>query len=361
MTEPYPLFDPDYPNIRLLWDSTCIGDLQRDPYYYMMQRVKGYGAVAAPLEFGKIYHSALEVRDRALIDGHIFEVARELAKDHAVIESEKVNWAAFNDNYRTPFSLRAAVLGYCQKWNPEECRPYVFPNGKAAIEQDFCLPILLPSGEPLRSPSGRPYLLCGYFDGIRYWNGRVVGWERKHTTTTLDSYFHGFEDDNQVLTYGYALQCLFPELGIRSVVVDACQLLQTKSNAYERREFMFSKAQMEGHIRDVIMWIKFAEMCAVGTEGMINGLIDRVMSRDPTGDSLSPEQVSAYNLAIRDLREEAVNEVRPWWPRKRNKWSPTKDWQSVLSEPPAMREAYARSKFGEPGEVWNPTKVRNIN
>lgn len=313
MNEPYPLFDPDYPQIRLLWDSTCLGDLQRDPYYYMMKRIKGFEGSAAPLEFGKIYHSALEARDRILIAGGTVSDATDAARLHAIEEAKKVDWAQFEDTYRTPFALQAAVLAYCQKWDPEDAIPYTFPNGKPAIEQDFCLPILLPSGEPLCSPSGRPYLLCGYFDGIRHWEGRVVGWERKHTIQSLDSYFRGFEDDNQVLTYGYALQCLFPDMGIRSVVVDACQLLKTKGNTYGRREFSFSRAQMEGHLQDVIQWIKFAEMCATTN----------------------------------------------WWPRKRNTWSPDKVWKGVLAEPPLMRESYARAKFGEPGEVWNPTRVRN--
>lgn len=316
-----PLFDPDYPSIRLLWDATALSDLQRDPNLFFWKMVKGYGGDAAPLEFGKIYHSALEARDRALIAGKSYDWARTDASLVAKHEGKEVDWALLDETmspsskgYRTQGSLETAVRGYCDKYNPEECPPYVFPDGKPAIEQDFCLPILLPSGDPLCSPSGRPYLLCGYFDGIRYWSGRLVGFERKHTTTTLDSYFKNFEDDNQILTYGFALQCLFPKLGVRSVVVDACQILKTKPHAYARREFMFSKYQMEGHIRDVISWIRFAEMCA----------------------------------------------LEDWWPRKRNQWSPDPTWKNLLKHEPHLRKPYIEGRFGEPKEPWNPTRVRNV-
>lgn len=324
MTKQPPVVDPDYPSVRLLWDWTSFGRLFKDPVLHDLQGLQGYGETNNPiLIWGQIYHGALEVRDTVLAMGGSHDVALHKALQYAARHGADKPWEVWRDKYRKQESLLAYTKAYCQRWNEEaeDHSVFVWDNGQPAVEQDFAFPLSLPNGELLRSPSGRPYILCGYFDGLRKNSeGRIVGWERKHTATTLGHYVSKFSDDGQLLTYALALQILFPDLNIRSIVLDACQLLLTKEPVFVRQEFIFSLAQIEGHLQDLIMWIKLAEVMAVGHKANLQGL-------------------------------------DPCFPRRRQEWGLFGKWKGICAAPPALRSNYAAAEF-EKETLWNPTDNR---
>lgn len=317
-----PLFDPDFPEIRLLWDATSFSDLLRDPVVYLFKRVEGWDSQATKdaLVFGRAYHAALEQRDKWLLVDADFgpsdlrKAAQRAGKEEGV--------PLLTDKYRTMEALERSVLQYDKAFSPENARPFTFPDGTPSVEVNFVLPIFTPDGIQLKSPSGRPYFICGYFDGLREYNDRLVFWERKHTTTTLQHYLKAFEDDFQILTYASAINILYPDLGIRTGVVDATQLLlKEPHNVFERRTFTFSRQQIEGHMRDMAMWIKVAEVMAVGKDANLEG-------------------------------------INGWWPRRRQKWGVDGQWASVLSCTPDLRRAFLGANFDKL-EPWNPAIPRN--
>lgn len=321
-----PVLDPDFPSIRLLYDWTSFGRLFKDPVLHQLQGLEGYGETENPiLRWGQLYHGALEVRDTVLAKGGSEDLALDRATKYAGREGVGEKWEIWRDKYRKQESLLRYVRAYCKHYSSEgvgeDYSVFVWENGQPAVEQDFAFPIYLPNGEQLLSPSGRPYILCGYFDGLRLNSaGRLVGWERKHTASTLHSYVNKFEDDGQLLTYALALQILFPDLNIRSIVLDAAQLFVEKDPLFLRREFIFSKDQIEGHLQDLIMWIKLAEVMAVGEKANLQGL-------------------------------------DPCFPRRRQEWGLFGKWKGICAAPPALRSNYAAAEY-EKGELWNPTVSR---
>ena len=88
-TSPTP-FTKANPKLQLAWDSTSIGWLKTCPRKYQLKMLDNWTtkASAAPLEFGIMYHSALESYDKARAKGLSHEEAQGLAVKEALIKSK---------------------------------------------------------------------------------------------------------------------------------------------------------------------------------------------------------------------------------------------------------------------------------
>ena len=320
------------------WDATALRSYMSCPRKYFYEFVEGWrGGDNVNLDFGRMYHAALECYDRAIGRGATKADASDAALRHALehsghyVRAESTgndddpttwgDWIPWGGTYETVwrctdegpalltgknkgnpnpakrcinakqdhlgdapadtcsecgkpltqrtmwvpgdknknrYTLIRSVIQYCDE-QPEAggVRPYVFPNGKVAVELSFVIPL------PIHTPDGEPYLLTGNLDGLAVFGGEHATRERKTTKSTLNKqYFDRYAPDVQIDTYDLATWLLYPALRPVGVMVEATQTASEFSRVQrnfvtignERREEWF--AELQG-------WIKRAEADAM--------------------------------------------------------------------------------------------------
>lgn len=160
----------------------------------------------------------------------------------------------YGDDIKNRHTLLRAVVWYADE-QPEEggVQAYVFPDGRPAVELSFQLPL------PITTPDGEPYLLCGHMDGIATFGDEVAVRERKTTKSTLGGYFFDkFAPDVQVDLYDLAAGAMFPELGIKAVMLEATQTAAGFAR-FQRQFFHSTEGRRAEFFNDLLHWIKRAE------------------------------------------------------------------------------------------------------
>lgn len=160
---------------------------------------------------------------------------------------------------------RVTLLRLAQGWMDEQpddfttaIHPYVFPDGTAAVELSFRLPL------GRRSPYGDDYLLCGHIDylGQEGATDTVFPVDNKTTTHSLDKkFFQSYSPNYQFDTYDLAASLLWPDLDMPSIMIDAAQ---TTINGVDfgRQHYYKTEAQREEHLKTINYWIGQAEQFA---------------------------------------------------------------------------------------------------
>lgn len=164
-----------------------------------------------------------------------------------------VEWVS-QDTKKDRMTLIRAIVEYCDA-QPEHggIRPYVFPDGKVAVELSWNFPL------PLESPDKDPYLLCGHLDGLVTFSGEFGVRERKTTKSTLNKqYFDRYAPDVQIDTYDLAAYMLYRELKPSGVMVEATQTA-VEFTAFQRQFIGITGERRQETFDDIQYWIKRAE------------------------------------------------------------------------------------------------------
>jgi len=204
-------------NIQRVWDPSSLDSFHRCPRYYkysVLDRYRTKGDVTTG--FGTLLHDSVEQYDRAIIEGCSWTVAMHRAVEHAMKTSRDFrvdpNPNGKAQNERTRETLVRAVIWYIDQFRDDTMRTAVLPDGTAALEVRFEVPI-----------EGTDYRLSGRLDKLAWLNDGLYVVERKTTGQTLGPwYFNFYSPNTQVTAYIWAAR-KFLGLPVEGVVIEAFQ------------------------------------------------------------------------------------------------------------------------------------------
>ena len=244
--------------VQWAWDSTSLGWLKECPrkyQYHMIEQWRGRGE-SIHLEYGILYHAALEEYDRKKLekgmshDDAVRGVVRELLTK---TWREGLPWRGAKDlpaddkaSLKSRENLVRTVVWYLNKFKDDPAKTLMHPvTGKPMVELHFQFEI----------EGG--YSLCGYLDRVVEFQEQPFVMDRKTTTSTLGSYyFEQFDPDNQMSVYTVASQVAF-HTPVKGVIVDAAQIAVGFSRFV--RSFVFKTAdQIDEWMKDLYVYLEQA-------------------------------------------------------------------------------------------------------
>lgn len=240
-------FLPDS-NIQYAWDSTSLGALKKCARYYKYTIIDGWRSrsISADLEFGTLYHSALELYDKSRVAGADHEEALDRACV-LVLES------GFQSDHpkKNPETLLRSVVWYLETYKNDLAETFVLADGKAAVELSFRF------DTGVAASAEQNYLLSGHLDKVVTFGGDVFVLDRKTTGATLGSYyFDRYNPDNQMSLYTLASRVVF-NAPVSGVIIDAAQIA-VGFTAFSRGITTRSDAQLEEWMQDTFKWFETA-------------------------------------------------------------------------------------------------------
>ncbi len=245
------------PELRLAWSASSLGNLVcMRKYYY--SSVKRYRRTISniDLEWGSVYHEALEGYDKTL---------KALGKESALLYALRVAFSkakacpiilASEENTKNLRTLIRTIIWYVEEYG-DTAPALEFPNGVIASELEFALPL------GMKASTGEDYLIYGKLDGILDLGDELWIRERKSSRTTITSksfYLKRYHPDTQMSTYDLAGHLLFPDLRLEGVMIEQCQTAVGFAR-FRRHEIRRVDAQREEFLRDIKILIKQAETC----------------------------------------------------------------------------------------------------
>jgi len=250
------------------WDSTSLGWLKECPrkyYYHMIMGYVGRGE-SIHLEFGILYHEALELYDQLRI-AHKYDHEQSVKMVvSSVLQKTWRNgapWRATKDlapddkaSLKSRENLVRTVVWYLDKFRDDPAKTKInSATGLPMVELHFQFEI--GSGIDLNYP----YVLCGYLDRVVEFQGETFVMDRKSTTQTLSTYyFEQYDPDNQMSLYTVASQIAF-KTPVKGVIVDAAQIAVGFSRFV--RSFVFKTPdQIEEWLNDLKVWLAQARTFA---------------------------------------------------------------------------------------------------
>jgi hypothetical protein len=242
------------------WDSTSLGWLKDCPRKYQYSMIEGWVGKGEQvhLEFGILYHSALEHFDRLRHKGMGHDEALYTVVRLILIDTWRDGkpWRASKDldmddktSLKCRENLIRTIVWYIDKFKDDPAKTQVDSNNRPKVEMHFLFDI------------GDGHSLCGYLDRIVTFQGESFVMDRKTTTSTVGSYyFDQFDPDNQMSLYTVASQVAF-KTPVKGVIVDAAQIAVGFSRFV--RSFVFKTPdQIEEWLKDLRYWIGVADKCA---------------------------------------------------------------------------------------------------
>lgn len=260
------LFSEVVPNLQIAWDHTSLSYLKTCARKYKLAIVDGWQPklTAAPLAFGLLMHNVLEVYDKLcheFPDGDRDGIMRSVVKyamNVTCLRDEAGKVIAFfqtSDSKRSRYNFVRAVVWYIDKFHGEGMKTATLPNGKPAIELSFRVEL------PFTSPDGTPFLYCGHIDKVGTIGGNLYVVERKHTTTTLGSYyFDRFSPNNQISGYTFGASVVL-DRPVHGTIVDAMQIAEGFSR-FLRAPIARSPEVLSEWLQGLGEWTKVAQLYA---------------------------------------------------------------------------------------------------
>lgn len=252
--------------IQYAWDSTSLGWLKECPRKYQYHMIEGWvgRGESVHLEYGILYHEALELFDRLRAAGTPHDDALIQVIRQTLIDTwrEGRPWRASLDlpsddkaSLKSRENLVRTIVWYIDKFRDDPAQTLILPSGKPMVELHFQFEI------DFSYNMSTHYALCGYLDRIVEFQGEPFVMDRKTATTTLGSYyFEQFEPDNQMSLYTVASQIAF-KTPVRGVIVDAAQIAVGFSRFV--RSFVFKTPdQIDEWMKDLKIWLRLAERFA---------------------------------------------------------------------------------------------------
>lgn len=259
-------------NIQFAWDSTSLGWLKECPRKYQLHMIEGWlsRGESIHLTFGKFYHSALEVYDKAQAEGIEHEQAMLAAVRHAWNDS--LEWKS-DDKYKNRKTLIRSIIWYLDEFEKDAAATVILKNGKAAVELSFRMELdygpghtnngrrFILRGKDVQDVTSINYVLCGHLDRVVSYLGSSYVTDRKTTSAYLGpEYFARYEPDNQMSLYTLGGRVIF-ESPIRGVMIDAAQL-QVQGTQFARGFTYRTDGQLNEWMNDLRYWLSQAEQFA---------------------------------------------------------------------------------------------------
>lgn len=252
--------------VQWAWDSTSLGWFKECPrkYYYAMIRGLTNKGEHIHLEFGILYHSALETFDKLRCSGipHEEALAQTVSWLLQSTWRDGKPWRASKDlpiddkaSLKSRENLIRTVVWYIDKYKDDPAKTKLLPDGKPMVELNFKFE--LPFGIDLSTP----YVLCGYLDRVVTFQDEDFVMDRKTTTSTIGSYYYDqYDPDNQMSLYTVAAQVAF-KTPVRGVIVDAAQIAVGFSR-FGRSFASRTRDQVDEWVKDLNLWLRQAEQYA---------------------------------------------------------------------------------------------------
>lgn len=268
-------------NIRYLWSASSLEAFKRCPRYYYYTYIEGWDRPSekVDLQFGHLYHSALERYDHLRLGDTAFD--HELALHIVVLELLLTTRDFKPDHkYKNRPNLVRSVIWYLDKFKDDPAKTVILNNGQPAVELPFRFELdwgpeagktyikenVVEHGQGAITydlkEQAQPYILHGFLDRIVDFQGFQFVMDRKTTKSTPgDYYFDQYSPHTQMTLYTIAGQIVF-EMPIKGVIIDAVQVAidftrPVRGMTYRTADFL------EEWLKDLRFWFAQAEACAV--------------------------------------------------------------------------------------------------
>ena len=314
--------------IQFAWDSTTLGAFKQCPRLYFYQYIEGWAPKEdnVHLRFGGEFHTALEQYDilKATGVGHREALNAVVGDLIARCWDWKVDKESKAGRYKNMDTLLALTIDYLDYYKDDRAETFILQDGHPAVELSFRFELdwgpaaatSVGQADNMDVSMGQPYILCGHLDRVVTFADELFVMDRKTTTTALGSYFFDkFEPDNQMTLYTLASKVIL-EAPVRGVIVDGCQILLEKPNAFTRAMTMRTQDQLDEWVEDLKFTLSEAENYA-----------------------------NFNHWPMRDTSCGMYGGCK---------------FRDVCSKSPGVRERFLESQFvkKEEGEQWNPLKPR---
>lgn len=294
-------------NIQWAWDSTSLGWLKECPRKYMYHMIEGWISrdESVHLEFGILYHEALEAYEIYLFEGMTHdEAVRQVVKDALCATwRDGKPWRSCIDlpaddraSLKNRENLIRTVVWYLDKFRDDPAKTRMHPTtGRPMVELHFQFEIEY------------GFTLCGYLDRIVDFQEQPFVMDRKSTTSTLGSYyFDQYDPDNQMSLYTVASQIAF-KTPVKGVIIDAAQIAVGFSRFV--RSFVFkTQDQINEWMADLMIWLRQAEIYAMESHWPMNDKSCHKYGGCPF------RKVCSKSPSVRDKFLESDFEKRAWNP-----------------------------------------------
>lgn len=283
--------------VQVVWDTVSGDALKKCPQYYKYTIRDGWTRKGTNphLLFGLVTHSAFETYEKSKIAGLSHDEALREALRYALAETgsrkdvakclnkrcgatrplivemptEQVichvcgggafrntkncflPWESDNPN-KNRENLVRTIIWYLDNYKDSSERTLILEDGSPAVEVWFRIEL------PIKTPSGKSYVLSGHIDKIIEYAGGKWFRDLKTTKSTISSdFFTKFSPNNQMSQYTLAGKVVFDE-PLMGGIIDAAQVAVTFSK-FQRGFVERTKAQMDEWLHDMQFWIKLAE------------------------------------------------------------------------------------------------------
>jgi hypothetical protein len=247
------------PKLQIAWDSVSMNLLLDCPRKYQYQILDGWvpKKTAPPLEFGILFHRAVEFLETRRASGMDYEKAVH----ETVAFILKRSWGFVGDSdkpsgwVRTRFTLIRAFVWYADKYRSDHAKTIILKDGKPATELSFRIAI------PLTTPDGEQYILCGHIDRVVRFGEEVMIDDYKTSASTISSHwFTKFTPNWQMSNYIFGGYVILPEAPT-GALIDAAQLA-VGFTRFARGKTERTPSQIDEWLDNTMYLIKMAERFA---------------------------------------------------------------------------------------------------
>lgn len=259
------------PNLRLVFDSTCLSALMCDPLTYHWRYNMGWRipGTALALLWGTLWHEGVgrlhaaweagTPRDEAVRSTVAYVLAAAKREGLDAIAAEAPDKERKTKN---AFTLARALVWYDCEWRGQY-RTYRLDDGTLAIEHRFCVPLLDRDGNQLTASTGEGYWLSGSMDQVVVDEvGRMWLLERKTTGNTMGlAFWSKYNPSPQVNTYAAVGARLFGDK-VAGVMLEGLQTAVGFSR-FDWHEVTRTPGCHAAWMDTVVWWVRLAERLAV--------------------------------------------------------------------------------------------------
>lgn len=240
--------------IQFAWDSTSLGLLKECPRKYFLSIIEHWRprAPSVHLEFGQLYHKALEIYDHLRFDGMSHREA-----EHASIKWLLVaSWPwPYEDRNKSRMSLVRTVVWYLEHFKDDPAQTIRLENGKPAVELSFRFPL------DIWASDDQPYLLSGHLDRLAEFNSRKWVLDRKTSKQAFSyNYSDKYSPDNQMSLYRLAGEMAFG-VPIAGIIIDGAEI-GVNFSRFQRFEIHRTKESLAEWLVETKFYIQLARQFA---------------------------------------------------------------------------------------------------